>query len=687
MELSELAAYAKEKYHMSEEHKWASFPGFSVLADPNTGKWAALLMRQWDYETGSELQRCDIKCGRECLAEWKVPYLTKAFRMKGEKWVGVIFDGSTDQEVVFELFDRAVRAGQQGYTIVLEERTGEGRSEGGKIHRDTLLPLESLRGNYPKGTAQRTAPGASAPGATAPGTSAPAAGKPHAYTTAPGTGRPGADIPSRILEMMKLYEYGNGSFENKCRNFLRQGRFMEDYEDNTPWNAEFKRYFTTYHDLNLNQLRGYFSWRTRARRGEFHRISASLAYMYLYELLNGIGTASPGESLRKMKEFETGYLEAGYGDSSMRENLRRWKMEFAVLSGCSEEEIRAEIDPALLERDAHLSILRHPEDASEDEVFGALCALSDGKTERSPVLQREPEKGKHLFCEVWRYLSDHYSDDGWDIFTSCFGKMRKFPWHPLANAVYVDRPDREETTCAISDCRKYVYKGGEWFETRYDDLYFDRYRIHAIMHETDRQLRRYLRTGHYLRAKQGEEWITPYVEAVIAADQAAAAEAAKPKITIDLSGLDRIRRDALITQDSLLTEEEREDAAPAAPLHPQEEIDIRTRCDSQELSTASAQDENVSLGEEKASPAEQDFGTIRIPSLDEVHTQILLAVMRGEPVAELIRQEHLMPSIVTDTINEALQEEIGDNVLECEGEELTFVEDYREDVEFLIGGN
>ena len=70
-----------------------------------------------------------------------------------------------------------------------------------------------------------------------------------------------------------------------------------------------------------------------------------------------------------------------------------------------------------------------------------------------------------------------------------------------------------------------------------------------------------------------------------------------------------------------------------------------------------------------------------------MHTQILLAVMRGEPVAELIRQEHLMPSIVTDTINEALQEEIGDNVLECEGEELTFVEDYREDVEFLIGGN
>ena len=101
----------------------------------------------------------------------------------------------------------------------------------------------------------------------------------------------------------------------------------------------------------------------------------------------------------------------------------------------------------------------------------------------------------------------------------------------------------------------------------------------------------------------------------------------------------------------------------------------------------SAQEEMISLGEEKASLEEPDFATIRIPSLDEVHTQILLAVMRGEPVAERIRQERLMPSVVTDTINEALQEEIGDNVLECDGDEISFIEDYREDVEFIIGGN
>ena len=91
MELAELTAYAEEKFHIQEQHKWADFPGFSVLSDPDTGKWLALLMRQWDSDTGTELQRCDIKCGRQILSEMREPYLTLPFRMKGMKWAGVFF--------------------------------------------------------------------------------------------------------------------------------------------------------------------------------------------------------------------------------------------------------------------------------------------------------------------------------------------------------------------------------------------------------------------------------------------------------------------------------------------------------------------------------------------------------------------------------------------------------------------
>ena len=674
MNLSELTAYAEEKYHIREEQKWDDFRSFSVLTDPETGKWVALMMRQWDYETGNELCRCDIKCGRQMLTEINAPYVTNAFRMRGEKWAGVIFDDRTDPGVVFKLFDEAIRTGRAGgYTVVLEERKKEESSgAGGKVFRDTLLPLEAMRGNYDKNRFREKQEENRRIG-------------PQTHVRRNNEPR---TIPTRILEMMQRYDYGSSSFENKCRNFVRQGKFMEDYEDDAPWNSEVKRYFATYHDLNLNQLRGYFAWRTRVRRGEFHPITTSLAYMYIYELLNMIGVNTPEEAIRKMREFEKGFLDSGVGDRSMRENLHRWIMEFAVLSGSPKEEVLPLIDSDLIERDRQLMVLRKPQDHSDEEVFGALNALTGGKTEKSSAILKEPERGIHLFAEVWRYMAEHYDDCGWDIFAACFGKLRKFPWHPLANAVFLDQKKREEAEYKVTECRKFVCKNGEWSEIRYDELFFDRYRVHAIVHEADRQIRRYLKTGHYLREKKGEEWITPYVEAVIEKDRAAAEEAAKPKIMIDLSGLEKIRRDAQITRDSLLTEDEKREQAPNQTLEqaigqvmkhaPELTVNPVSQHEEQQIVQAELPEATENSKEEEK-PA-----VIEIPSLDETHAQILVSVMRGEPVAGLIREKALMPSVVADAINEALFDEIGDNVLSCEGDEIMLVEDYREDLERIL---
>ena len=105
-------------------------------------------------------------------------------------------------------------------------------------------------------------------------------------------------VPGRIREMMKLYEHGDGSYLRKCRNFLRQGMFMEDYEDDRPWTGDVRRYFPTYHDFDVQQLRGYFTWRTGVRKGEYGPIAASLAYLYLYELLASWAAGGDGSQLR-----------------------------------------------------------------------------------------------------------------------------------------------------------------------------------------------------------------------------------------------------------------------------------------------------------------------------------------------------------------------------------------------------
>ena len=54
---------------------------------------------------------------------------------------------------------------------------------------------------------------------------------------------------------------------------------MEDFEDDFDYHGTFIRYFPNYQAMNDLQLRGYFSWRTKVRRGEVGRTSLSFAFV------------------------------------------------------------------------------------------------------------------------------------------------------------------------------------------------------------------------------------------------------------------------------------------------------------------------------------------------------------------------------------------------------------------------
>lgn len=132
----------------------------------------------------------------------------------------------------------------------------------------------------------------------------------------------------------------------------------------------------------------------------------------------------------------------------------------------------------------------------------------------------------------------------------------------------------------------------------------------------------------------------------------------KKKVFIDLSSLDTIRRDAAVTRDSLLTDEEQQEEVPPEksdpdkhPVNPAE-------------SAAVSPKDPVSLYTQKNQE-----------SPEELNQQILGILLSGKSAAPLIQENHLMPSIVTDEINEAFFDEIGDNILECSGADIALVED------------
>lgn len=668
MELSELTAYAEEKFHISEQRNWRNYPGLSILADPGTGIWIAILMRQWDTDTGTELQRCDIKCGQQCLKEMSEPYLSLPFRMQNKKWVGVIFDDTTNPEVVFHLFDRAVYANEQrGYTITLDHSRIEPSASRLKSEEPGTLRRQTA-GRVPTHHDTALPPAKTVPPAADP------------------------QIPDRIRKMQKLYEYRNNSFAQKCKNFYRQGKFMEDYEDNAPWSGEFRHYFPTYHDLNVRQLRGYFTWRTRARKGDFSPLAASLVYLYIYELLNGIGADGPEDSIKKLREFEIGFLDAGLGNPGMRRNLHRWMLGFSIVHNFPPEQARAYADPSVLERDALLAILQNTEESSDEEIFSALCSFGAKKLEQSPVIKRDAQKGKHLFAAVWRSASRQILPNGKDLFSACFGERRSHPWHPLANAVYYERQQHADTDYVLAPNRIYHCRSGLWQEECYDKPRFDRKRFHALLRETDRLLRLYLKIGHYLKEDPNEAWAAPYINEAIQAEQRARLDNARKAVTINLSDLEQIRQDSLVTRDSLLTEEELADGtekriAPtqlAAKKTPQPEK--ATRAEKPTRPEEATQLKKAPRPEEADETRETDTENCPIEALDPQHTRILRMLLEGTSPETYIEAHHLMPSVVADTINEALFDEIGDNVLECDGNAITMIEDYREDLLELFGG-
>ena len=619
LNLSELAAYAEKQYQMREQRKWTDFPGFSVLVSPWTGKWVALLMRQWDSESGTQIQRCDLKCGREHRAESQAAYLTAPFRMRGENWVGIRMEAVEEPEIIFRMLDRAMEREKETRPAFIVLETPSNVPE--TFYRATPLPRPGTLGEDTQ-----------------------------------------SEIPEKIRQMKRLYSYGDGSFQQKCVNFYLQGKHMEHYEDDAPWTGTVQRFFPTYHDLNTRQLRGYFTWRTQVRKGQYLPAPVAFVHLYLYELINGIGAADAQDSLQKMRAFGEGYFGAGLGDPGTQRDLRRWMLEAAVVKNVPPEIARQYAPQDLLANDQLILILKKPQEHSDADVFSALLRVFGGAADASPVLKSYPEKGKRVMAQSWRHAAAADVFPAGNGFTSCFGKREPFPWHPLANAVYWERHKKKRFVYDLNECRRYICQDSVWKAESYDSLYFDKKRFRAFLREADRQCRIFLKLGHPLSEKPEGAWAKPFVRLAIEEEIAAEKEAARPQVSLDLSMLDHIRKDALITRDSLLTAEEKQQA--------EEEEGAQAPNNAQEPPP----DEPGGGAEDGASP------------LNTLQRQILGALLRGEAVEGLLAAMHLMPSIVADEINDALFDWIGDTALSCDGDNIALVADYREDIQRLLGG-
>ena len=459
-------------------------------------------------------------------------------------------------------------------------------------------------------------------------------------------------VPKEIKKMIESYQYSLPGFIRREKNFYLQGKLMASYEDDYEGRQSFLRYYPTYHDLTVGQARTYFTWRTKIRQNIYEKISDSYAYIYLYELLNGIGIKDSEEGLDKLINFNKNYAQRF--SPEIGAYLERWIRDYIVFYNINKANNTFFV--ILHDNDKKYERLLYPDQFSSHEVAENLIKLSNYKICNCPLYKKSIEKFEYLLVLIWHKILD-LRNDGFDFFTSYIAYKNQMTIQLFSAAVFNHELEPQTTSYEIDQIRKYFYdkEKDTWYCESYWGLTGQKSIMGNFLHEVDREIRLRFNLGRNLKPRKIEKHYLKAIKDGIKEYQIEKQKLKQPKIEFNLSQLSTIREDAAGTRDSLLTEEELQ----------------------------AEQEEKEQLEEAIVDNEQEDYGL----SSEEMSTIILL--LKGKDLNKYLKEHHLMAAVIIDNINEKLFDEFGDNVIEFINDIPTVIEDYQEDLEdmFLKGTN
>ena len=175
-------------------------------------------------------------------------------------------------------------------------------------------------------------------------------------------------MPDRYREMRAISRWqegangGRGRWLSEDEFFYLQATLMADFEDDCPYQGTFKAYSPTYNAMSDRQLRGYFTWRTQVRAGNVEETSLSFAFVYLYELLCGIGCADAQDGFRAIKSFWETYRTFA---PELDRYVRVWLADYVVYHNLPASLLE---DSRTLEFDRALIALKHAQAIAEQQA-------------------------------------------------------------------------------------------------------------------------------------------------------------------------------------------------------------------------------------------------------------------------------------------------------------------------------
>ena len=534
-------------------------------------------------------------------------------------------------------------------------------------------------------------------------------------------------LPDQYRKMREISRWqddpkgGAGRWLSEAELFYRQGLLMADFEDDCPYNGTFKSYFPTYNAMSDRQLRGYFTWRAQVRRGTVEETSTSFAFLYLYELICGIGVDGPLDGFSKIKAFWDAYRAFEPGIDRF---ARVWLQDYAVFHGLDPKLLRDSktvmFDNALIElrraardlapapapsgqapkrrKNSESTLPLPPDEAREERLMAAINALSTYNLNNSRLDRGHHRDLRHVACAVYvrmaRYYDTHRKTG---IVASLFGEETTMPYTMFASAVFFAPNRHEDCEYRLDPIHIYRCQNGFWECMRIHGSRQKSSKLGEMMRACDQRLRLALDPTHPLKEEKVPKYLAKIIDDEIVTWLSWDAAHQPVKIDIDLSQLGHIRSAAAQTREALLIDEEREDGAP---------VEAETTLIEQ-LNTESAPGMTAEPGEmtiQQDEPGEptvstEEFGVVApllvsapapvTPAPTEAANKLAPAAdaflralleQNAAQATSAVERSGQSEDMLVDSINEALFDLVGDTVIEFGAAGPQIIEDYEADV-------
>lgn len=613
MDSNQLFKYVYAKYGLKFEPIIPGSTDTYVLMSPLDSGYFAMLSRIKINNAPRAV--LDLKCGDFAGTIRDLPGFTDPVRIKDSAWVGAILGANNDSSIkkaldyAFKLAmnGKQVNVAQDQYFYIPPEDVEE------KYKAQPIKP----RKNFVKKQAK-------------------------------------SNIPDKIHKMLEMYDYSLLPQKGRAKNFYVQARFMADYEDDYSEYFAFKRFYPTYHDMSVGQLRSYFTWRSKLRKGEYQKTSTSYAFIYIYELLNN-ATVDPEEGYEKLLNFKQNYVEKY--DLTIEPYLNDWLKDYVLYYQLGEDAVKQCFESEIKEDHDYL-IMRHPEKYSAEELADVFAQKSS-YWNTSKVIQNNQAKFAKILKSVWQELLNA-KKYGIAYYSAFVARQEVKKQDVFLGSVFYNRKNKLPVQ-NIDASRKYVFSLGD---TAYWQIHFDKpvkkqkTNLNTFLHELDRIAREKLKLGRPIKPRFIDQAVLKAIENGIAVYQKEQEKAKINQIKIDFSNLEQIRTNASVTRDSLLTDEEKK--------LEQEEIQKETKPETKPTEVKT----------------NNEYG------LDPDEMFLLIALLKNEPWQDYVKKKHLMVSILADSINDKLFDEFCDSVIEFDDQDQPqIIEDYEEDLKdmFLKG--